>query len=162
MFADQHGTRFTLMLTLFVQGTLVMWLINAQDPVIFFLYALLWGFGYGGVGTQYGIVAREVYGRAEERFDSARELAHETTARANVLSNAVTWRVDPKLALLTLQVSGCLGTLLGFESLNQQSLRSMRKAPNLMQRRAKGAERQSLRSRECRWRGGDTVPVFPA
>lgn len=62
MFADSHGTRFTLMLTLFVQGTLVLWLVNAQDPVIFFLYALLWGFGYGGVGTQYGIVAREVYG----------------------------------------------------------------------------------------------------
>ena len=40
------------MLTLFVQGTLVLWLVNAQDPVIFFLYALLWGFGYGGVGTQ--------------------------------------------------------------------------------------------------------------
>jgi MFS family permease len=62
MFADRHGTRFTLMLTLFVQGTLVLWLVNAQDPVIFFLYALLWGFGYGGVGTQYGMVAREVYG----------------------------------------------------------------------------------------------------
>jgi MFS family permease len=61
MFADRHGTRFTLMLTLFVQGTLALWLVNAQDPVIFFLYALLWGFGYGGVGTQYGMVAREVY-----------------------------------------------------------------------------------------------------
>ena len=62
MFADAHGPRFTLMLTLFAQGVLVLWLVNAQDPVIFFLYALLWGFGYGGVGTQYGIVAREVYG----------------------------------------------------------------------------------------------------
>jgi MFS family permease len=62
MFADRHGTRFTLMLTLFVQGTLALWLVNTQDPVIFFLYALLWGFGYGGVGTQYGMVAREVYG----------------------------------------------------------------------------------------------------
>ncbi len=50
------------MLTLFLQGALILWLINAQDPVLFFLYALLWGFGYGGVGTQYGIVSREIYG----------------------------------------------------------------------------------------------------
>lgn len=61
-FADRHGARLTLMLTLFLQGTLVLWLVNTQDPAIFFLYALTWGFGYGGVGTQYGVVAREVYG----------------------------------------------------------------------------------------------------
>jgi MFS family permease len=62
VFADRHGSRLTLMLTLFLQGTLVIWLVNTQDPAIFFLYALCWGFGYGGVGTQYGVVAREVYG----------------------------------------------------------------------------------------------------
>jgi MFS family permease len=50
------------MLTLFLQGTLVIWLVNTQDPALFYLYALCWGFGYGGVGTQYGVVAREVYG----------------------------------------------------------------------------------------------------
>ena len=62
MFADRYGARFALMLTLFMQGTLILWLVNAQDPVIFFLYALVWGFGYGGVGTQYGMVSREVFG----------------------------------------------------------------------------------------------------
>jgi MFS family permease len=62
IFADRHGSRLTLMLTLFLQGTLVLWLVNTQDPMLFFLYALVWGFGYGGVGTQYGVVAREVYG----------------------------------------------------------------------------------------------------
>jgi MFS family permease len=62
VFADRHGSRLTLMLTLFLQGTLVIWLVNTQDPAIFFLYALCWGFGYGGVGTQYGVVAREVFG----------------------------------------------------------------------------------------------------
>lgn len=62
IFADRHGGRFALMLTLFLQGTLILWLVNTQDPVLFFLYALLWGFGYGGVGTQYGIVSREIYG----------------------------------------------------------------------------------------------------
>ena len=62
MFADRHGARFALMLTLFMQGALILWLVNAQDPVMFFLYALVWGFGYGGVGTQYGMVSREVFG----------------------------------------------------------------------------------------------------
>jgi MFS family permease len=62
MFADRYGARFALMLTLFMQGALILWLVNAQDPVIFFLYALVWGFGYGGVGTQYGMVSREVFG----------------------------------------------------------------------------------------------------
>ncbi|MBM3224266.1 MAG: MFS transporter [Candidatus Tectomicrobia bacterium] len=62
MFADRHGGRLALMLTLFLQGSLILWLVNTQDPVLFFLYALLWGFGYGGVGTQYGIVSRELYG----------------------------------------------------------------------------------------------------
>jgi MFS family permease len=62
IFADRHGARLTLTMTLFIQGTMVLWLVNTQDPVIFFLYAVLWGFGYGGVGTQYGVVAREVYG----------------------------------------------------------------------------------------------------
>ena len=62
LFADRHGAHLTLMLTLFLQGTLVLWLVNTQDPIMFFIYALFWGFGYGGVGTQYGVVAREVYG----------------------------------------------------------------------------------------------------
>jgi MFS family permease len=62
LFADRHGARLALMLTLFLQGALILWLVNTQDPVVFFLYALLWGFGYGGVGTQYGIVSRELYG----------------------------------------------------------------------------------------------------
>ena len=63
IFADRHGVRLTLFFTLFMQGTLVLWLVNTQDPVIFFLYAIVWGFGFGGVNTQYGVVARELYGQ---------------------------------------------------------------------------------------------------
>lgn len=61
-FADRHGARLTLMLTLFMQGAFILWLVGTQDPVVFFLYAIIWGFGYGGGGTQYGVVARELYG----------------------------------------------------------------------------------------------------
>jgi MFS family permease len=62
LFADRHGARLTLIVTLFLQGALILWLVNTQDPVIFFLYAVVWGFGFGGVNTQYGVVARELYG----------------------------------------------------------------------------------------------------
>jgi MFS family permease len=62
MFADRRGSRLALMITLFLQGSLVLWLVKTQDPVVFFMYAVFWGFGYGGVGTQYGIVSREVFG----------------------------------------------------------------------------------------------------
>lgn len=61
-FADRHGARITLMMTLLMQGAFMLWLVGTQDPVVFFLYAIVWGFGYGGVGTQYGVVARELYG----------------------------------------------------------------------------------------------------
>jgi MFS family permease len=61
-FADRHGARLTLMMTLFMQGAFILWLVGTQDPLVFFLYAVVWGFGYGGVGTQYGVVARELYG----------------------------------------------------------------------------------------------------
>lgn len=61
-FADRHGARLTLMMTLFMQGSFILWLVGTQDPIVFFLYAIVWGFGYGGVGTQYGVVARELYG----------------------------------------------------------------------------------------------------
>jgi MFS family permease len=60
--ADRHGARLTLMMTLFMQGAFILWLVGTQDPLVFFLYAVVWGFGYGGVGTQYGVVARELYG----------------------------------------------------------------------------------------------------
>jgi MFS family permease len=62
LFADRHGARLTLMMTLFMQGAFILWLANTHDAAIFFLYAIMWGFGYGGVGTQYGVVARELYG----------------------------------------------------------------------------------------------------
>ena len=60
LFADRHGVRLTLFFTLFIQGALVLWLVNTQDPVIFFLYAVVWGFGFGGVNTQYGVVGARV------------------------------------------------------------------------------------------------------
>ena len=44
-FADRHGARLTLMMTLFMQGAFMLWLVGTQDPIVFFLYALVWGFG---------------------------------------------------------------------------------------------------------------------
>ena len=60
-FADKYGSRFALMLTTFLQSAFMLWLINAADPIVFFLYAVFWGFGYAGVTMQYGIISRDVF-----------------------------------------------------------------------------------------------------
>ena len=60
-FADKHGSRFTLMLTTILQAVFMLWLINTADAIVFFLFAVFWGFGYAGVTMQYGIIARDVF-----------------------------------------------------------------------------------------------------
>ncbi len=60
-FADRHGSRLALMVTTTLQGVFMLWLINTQDPLVFFLFAICWGFGYAGVTMQYGIIARDVF-----------------------------------------------------------------------------------------------------
>jgi sugar phosphate permease len=60
-FADRHGSRLTLMVTTTLQAAFMLWLINTQDPLVFFLFATCWGFGYAGVTMQYGIIARDVF-----------------------------------------------------------------------------------------------------
>jgi MFS family permease len=60
-FADRHGSRLALMVTTTIQGAFMLWLINTQDPLVFFLFAICWGFGYAGVTMQYGIIARDVF-----------------------------------------------------------------------------------------------------
>lgn len=60
-FSDKHGARFTLMITTVLQAVFMLWLINTADPVVFFLFAVFWGFGYAGVTMQYGIIARDVF-----------------------------------------------------------------------------------------------------
>ncbi len=60
-FADNHGSRFTLMLTTVLQAAFMLWLINAADPIVFFLFAICWGFGYAGVTMQYGMIAKDVF-----------------------------------------------------------------------------------------------------
>ncbi len=60
-FADQYGSRLALMVTTTLQAAFMLWLINTEDPVVFFLFAIFWGFGYAGVTMQYGIIARDVF-----------------------------------------------------------------------------------------------------
>ncbi len=60
-FADRYGSRLALMVTTTLQAGFMLWLINTEDPVVFFLFAIFWGFGYAGVTMQYGIIARDVF-----------------------------------------------------------------------------------------------------
>jgi MFS family permease len=36
-------------------------LMHAADPIVFFLFAVCWGFGYAGATMQYGIIAKDVF-----------------------------------------------------------------------------------------------------
>jgi predicted MFS family arabinose efflux permease len=56
-----HGSRCALMLTTFLQAAFILWLMNAAAPIVFFLFAVCWGFGYAGVTMQYGIIAQDVF-----------------------------------------------------------------------------------------------------
>lgn len=60
-FADRYGSRLALMVTTTLQAAFMLWLINTEDPMVFFLFAIFWGFGYAGVTMQYGIIARDVF-----------------------------------------------------------------------------------------------------
>lgn len=60
-FADRYGSRLALMVTTTCQAGFMLWLINTEDPLVFFLFAIFWGFGYAGVTMQYGIIARDVF-----------------------------------------------------------------------------------------------------
>jgi hypothetical protein len=35
--------------------------MHAAAPIVFFLFAVCWGFGYAGVTMQYGIIAKDVF-----------------------------------------------------------------------------------------------------
>lgn len=60
-FADRYGSRLALMVTTTLQAIFMLWLIKTQDPLVFFLFAIFWGFGYAGVTMQYGIISRDVF-----------------------------------------------------------------------------------------------------
>jgi MFS family permease len=64
MYADRRGTKPAFVLSTFAQALMMIWVIEARHPFMFYLWATVWGFGYGGVMPPYALFVKEYYGMA--------------------------------------------------------------------------------------------------
>jgi MFS family permease len=60
--AEMYGTRKMMAASLAIQGVTVLILFWAQDPWVFYLFAALFGLGFGGEWTGYLIINRQYFG----------------------------------------------------------------------------------------------------
>ena len=60
--AEMYGTRRMMAASLTVQGLTVLMLFWAQDPWLFYLFAVTFGLGFGGEWTGYLVINRQYYG----------------------------------------------------------------------------------------------------
>ena len=60
--AEIYGTRRMMALSLSIQGLTVLILFWAQDPWVFYLFAVTFGIGFGGEWTGYLIINRQYFG----------------------------------------------------------------------------------------------------
>lgn len=64
MYADRRGTKPAFVLSTFAQALMMIWVIEARHPVMFYVWATVWGFGYGGVMPPYALFVKQYYGMA--------------------------------------------------------------------------------------------------
>ncbi len=62
MMAEAYGPKKIMALCLFVQGITVLFLFWAQDVWMFYLFAALFGLGFGGEWTGYLVINRKYFG----------------------------------------------------------------------------------------------------
>lgn len=62
--SDRFGRKRTLICCLAVQLVMMPWLIVADSPWMFYMFAIVWGFAYGGVGPMIPAMTGEVFGLA--------------------------------------------------------------------------------------------------
>jgi len=60
--SDRWGPKPMYVLAVFAQGLMMIWLLGARHPAMFFLFAIFWGFGYGGAMPPYALFVRDYYG----------------------------------------------------------------------------------------------------
>jgi len=51
-------------LSTFAQALMMLWVMGAQQPLRFYLWAIVWGFGFSGVMPQYALFVKQYYGMA--------------------------------------------------------------------------------------------------
>lgn len=64
MYADRRGTKPAFVLSTFAQALMMIWVIEARHPLMFYSWATVWGFGYGGVMPPYALFVKQYYGMA--------------------------------------------------------------------------------------------------
>ena len=62
MASDWIGRRKALVICVFTEGAMILWLIGASSVWMFFLFGVIYGFGYGGHGPQLPALAGETLG----------------------------------------------------------------------------------------------------
>ncbi len=60
--ADRWGPKPAYVLAVFQQGLMMIWLLGATHPVMFFVFAVLWGIGFGGAMPPYALFVKDYYG----------------------------------------------------------------------------------------------------
>ncbi|MFB3887192.1 MAG: MFS transporter [Thermodesulfobacteriota bacterium] len=64
MLADKIGGRKALVLFILMQGISILWLMQAKELWLFYLFSLFFGLAYGGEMTPFPILNRQYYGTA--------------------------------------------------------------------------------------------------
>ena len=64
MYADRRGTKPAFVMSTFAQALMMIWVIEARHPVMLYVWATVWGFGYGGVMPPYALFVKQYYGMA--------------------------------------------------------------------------------------------------
>jgi MFS family permease len=64
MYADRRGTKPAFVMSTFAQALMMIWVIEARHPLMFYVWATVWGFGYGGVMPPYALFVKQYYGMA--------------------------------------------------------------------------------------------------
>jgi MFS family permease len=60
--ADRWGPKPAYVSAVFQQGLMMIWLLGAAHPVMFFVFAVLWGIGFGGAMPPYALFVKDYYG----------------------------------------------------------------------------------------------------
>jgi MFS family permease len=64
MYADRRGTKPAFVMSTFAQALMMIWVIETRHPLMFYVWAIVWGFGYGGVMPPYALFVKQYYGMA--------------------------------------------------------------------------------------------------
>lgn len=60
--SDRIGRKKTLAICVFSEGAIIIWLMGASSAWMLFLFAVVFGFGYGGHATQFPALIGDVFG----------------------------------------------------------------------------------------------------